>query len=320
MTIEEMKQKGKELILLNEAKNVHSFIKQDNDIVYGYINSTTIQDLLERIGKYIRLNLNLGDRTWKEVLEEKFPNNIDVESLCYILDAYRDHNDANLGLDNYLNSRDHLHELNRQVDYWLYNINSIFMYNIKKEYLLEPLTDYTKDMYAYNVTYGLSLLMLNGVARNNYEGIPYSYFMSELTQLGRRKKYLDDRDFEYEYKYDLIGYSLGGYGLYNAARTSIKSDYQMGKMAHLFYNGLKVGVSLDHYFKIIDKMIDNIVNKKDDIDPEEYIDASNVPELTDEDKLGMIKGHIVYTLNKAKADGLQVDQEYIDSIVQEVTK
>lgn len=320
MTIEEMKQKGKELILLNESKNIHSFIKQDNDIVYGYINSITIQDLLERIGKYIRLNLNLGDRTWKEVLEEKFPNNIDVESLCYILDAYKDHNDANLGLDNYLNSRDHLHELNRQVDYWLYNINSIFMYNIKKEYLLEPLTDYTKDMYAYNVIYGLSLLMLNGVARNNYEGIPYNYFMSELTQLGRRKKYLDDRDFEYEYKYDLIGYSLGGYGLYSTARTSIKSDYQMGKMAHLFYNGLKVGVSMDHYFKIIDQMIENLNKANDpDIRPEDT-EELEVPELTDEDKLGMIKGHIVDVLTKAKADGLQVDQEYIDSIVEQVTK
>lgn len=319
MTIEEMKQKGKELILLTEAKNVHSFIKQDNDIVYGYINSTTIQDLLERIGNYIKLNINLGDRTWKEVLEEKFPNNIDVESLRYILNAYQDHNDANLGLDNYLDSRDHLHELNRQIDYWLYNINSIFLYNIKKEYLLEPLTDYTKDMYAYNVIYGLSLLMLNGVARNNYEGIPYSHFMAELTQIGKHKKYLDDRDFEYEYTYNLIGYVLGGYGLYNTVRNSIKSDYPIGKIAYLFHNGLKVGVSMDHYFKIVDKMIENITNPKDPIE-DELEDASNIPELTDEDKLGMIKGHIVYTLKKAKADGLQVDQEYIDSILEQVTK
>lgn len=319
MTIEEMKQKGKELILLNEAKNVHSFIKQDNDIVYGYINSTTIQDLLERIGNYIKLNIKLGDRTWKEVLEEKFPNNIDVESLRYILNAYRDHNDANLGLDNYLDSRDHLHELNRQIDYWLYNINSIFLYNIKKEYLLEPLTEYTKDMYAYNVIYGLSLLMLNGVAKNNYEGIPYSHFIAELTQIGKHKKYLDDRDFEYEYTYNLIGYTLGGYGLYNTVRNSVKSDYPIGKIAYLFHNGLKVGVSMDHYFKIIDKMIENVTNPKDPIE-DEFEDASNVPELTDEDKLGMIKGHIVYTLKKAKADGLQVDQEYIDSIVQEVSK
>ena len=319
MTIEETKQKGKELILLNEAKNVHSFIKPHSDIVYGYINSTTIQDLLERIGNYIKLNIKLGDRTWKEVLEEKFPNNIDVESLRYILNAYQDHNDANLGLDNYLDSRDHLHELNRQIDYWLYNINSIFLYNIKKEYLLEPLTDYTKDMYAYNVIYGLSLLMLNGVAKNNYEGIPYSHFMAELTQLGRRKKYLDDRDFEYEYTYNLIGYSLGGYGLYNTVRNSVKSDYPIGKIAYLFHNGLKVGVSMDHYFKIIDKMMENVTNPKDPIE-DEFEDASNVPELTDEDKLGMIKGHIVYTLKKAKADGLQVDQEYIDSIVQEVSK
>lgn len=319
MTIEEMKQKGKELILLTEAKNVHSFIKQDNDIVYGYINSSTILDLLERIGNYIKLNIKLGDRTWKEILEEKFPNNIDVESLRYILNAYQDHNDANLGLDNYLDSRDHLHELNRQIDYWLYNINSIFLYNIKKEYLLEPLTDYTKDMYAYNVIYGLSLLMLNGVARNNYEGIPYSHFMAELTQIGKHKKYLDDRDFEYEYTYNLIGYVLGGYGLYNTVRNSIKSDYPIGKIAYLFHNGLKVGVSMDHYFKIIDKMIENITNPKDPIE-DELEDASIVPELTDEDKLGMIKGHIVYTLKKAKADGLQVDQEYIDSIVEQVTK
>lgn len=319
MTIEEMKQKGKELILLTEAKNVHSFIKPHSDIVYGYINSTTIQDLLERIGNYIKLNIKLGDRTWKEVLEEKFPNNIDVESLRYILNAYQDHNDANLGLDNYLDSRDHLHDLNRQIDYWLYNINSIFLYNIKKEYLLEPLTDYTKDMYAYNVIYGLSLLMLNGVAKNSYEGIPYSHFMAELTKVGKHKKYLDDRDFEYEYAYNLIGYALGGYGLYNTVRNSVKSDYPMGKIAYLFHNGLKVGVSMDHYFKIIDKMIENVVNPKDPIE-DELEDASNVPELTDEDKLGMIKGHIVYTLKKAKADGLQVDQEYIDSIVQEVTK
>ena len=319
MTIEEMKQKGKELILLNEAKNVHSFIKQDNDVIYGYINSTTLQDLLERIGNYIKLNIKLGDRTWKEVLEEKFPNNIDVESLRYILNAYQDHNDANLGLDNYLDSRDHLHELNRQIDYWLYNINSIFLYNIKKEYLLEPLTDYTKDMYAYNVIYGLSLLMLNGVAKNNYEGIPYSHFMAELTKVGKHKKYLDDRDFEYEYTYNLIGYTLGGYGLYNTVRNSIKSDYPIGKIAYLFHNGLKVGVSMDHYFKIVDKMIENVTNPKDPIE-DELEDASNVPELTDEDKLGMIKGHIVYTLKKAKADGLQVDQEYIDSIVEQVTK
>lgn len=319
MTIEEMKQKGKELILLTEAKNVHSFIKPHSDIVYGYINSTTIQDLLERIGNYIKLNIKLGDRTWKEVLEEKFPNNIDVESLRYILNAYQDHNDANLGLDNYLDSRDHLHDLNRQIDYWLYNINSIFLYNIKKEYLLEPLTDYTKDMYAYNVIYGLSLLMLNGVAKNNYEGIPYSHFMAELTQIGKHKKYLDDRDFEYEYTYNLIGYALGGYGLYNTVRNSVKSDYPIGKIAYLFHNGLKVGVSMDHYFKIIDKMMENVTSPKDPIE-DELEDASNVPELTDEDKLGMIKGHIIYTLKKAKADGLQVDQEYIDSIVEQVTK
>ena len=143
--------------------------------------------------------------------------------------------------------------------------------------------------------------------------------MAELTKVGKHKKYLDDRDFEYEYTYNLIGYALGGYGLYNTVRNSVKSDYPMGKIAYLFHNGLKVGVSMDHYFKIIDKMIENVTNPKDPIE-DEFEDASNVPELTDEDKLGMIKGHIIYTLKKAKADGLQVDQEYIDSIVQEVSK
>lgn len=320
MTIEEMKQKGKELILLTEAKNVHSFIKPHSDIVYGYINSTTIQDLLERIGNYIKLNINLQDNDWNAAIQERFPTNLDVESLRYILKAYKDNNDTNLGLDNYLDSRDNIHNINKQVEFCLHHMNNIYMYNIKKEYLLEPLTDYTKDMFAYNVTYTLSLLMLNAVAKNSYEGIPYKYFMSELTTLGRHKKFLDDKDFEYEYTYDLIGYNLGGFGLYNVVRGSSKSNYPLGKIAYLFYHGLTVGVSMDHYFKIIDQMIENLNKANDpDIRPEDT-EELEVPELTDEDKLGMIKGHIVYTLKKAKADGLQVDQEYIDSIVEQVTK
>ena len=149
MLIQDIKAKSRELIEKQESKL--KYVQPNFENYSGSIHSYDLQDLLQILGKVVYNVLGKKDDTFvlKDALK-KFNNDLpNTGSLLYILKAYGKDNDANLGLENYLNSNSGSTNALRHFEAEFNNLSMIFKYNVDKEYLTSPLKEYTKDMFAY---------------------------------------------------------------------------------------------------------------------------------------------------------------------------
>ena len=315
MTIEEIREKSKELIA--ERESSLKYQKLNLTDYSGSIHSTDIRKLLTLVSivAYNILGKNVQEEFILSKAMEEFNKDIpNVLSLAYILNAYRTKDDCNLGLENYLNSKDGSPKALRHFELEYNSMQIIFKYNLTNEYALAPLENYTKEMFAYKWLMCLAYIMLDRLAKNRLEDIPYVSILSELTATGTQVKFLDDRDYDYIFNYDQVMYSLGGTGLANTLYMSERENSPMEKLGNLFYNGLRIGINLDTYFKVAEQLINTKFqeqqNRETDMD-----NTESEFDLTDEDKIAMLKGHITEIIKTAKKNKLELPSDFFTGLL-----
>jgi hypothetical protein len=318
MLIQDIKTKSRDLIRENETKLKYTQV--DVDKYLGSVNSHDLRELLELIGKTAYNILgkeNKGkDFDPKEAIKAFNGDIPNVFSLSYILNAYRNNDDANLGLENYLNSFTGSSNALKHFDIEFSTLNIIFKYNVKNEYLTSPLTEYTKDLFAYKWILCMAYLMIDLYAKNDVESIPYGSILSDLTNQGIHKRFLDDKDFDYTFHYDDIMYAMGGTGLATILKDSNKADTPMYKLSYLLYNGFKIGINLDNYFKIATKLLETKFYKNESEQIESEGKNTEEMDLTDEDRIALLKGHITEVLKKAEENGLTLSKEFFNDLLE----
>ena len=319
MLIQDIKAKSKELIEKQESKL--KYVQPNFENYSGSIHSYDLQDLLEILGKVVYNVLGKKDDTFvlKDALK-KFNNDLpNTGSLLYILKAYGKDDDANLGLENYLNSNSGSTNALRHFEAEFNNLSMIFKYNVDKEYLTSPLKEYTKDMFAYKWCLCMVYLMIDFLSKSDTETIPYKSILSGLTGIGVHRRYLDDKDYDYLFTYNEVMYSLGGIGLVDVVTETINADTNLGKLAHLLYHGLTIGLDLDSYFKIANKLLEVnfYLNESEQAAAEVEQEGTKELELTDEDRKAMLIGHIKMLISKAKENNLDFTLEDIKNAIEE---
>lgn len=319
MLIQDIKAKSRELIEKQESKL--RYVQPNFENYSGSIHSYDLEELLHILGK-VAFNI-LGKKDDSFVLKDaikKFNNDLpNIQSLLYILKAYRNNDDANLGLENYLNSPEYSTNALRHFEAELNNLNMIFKYNVDKEYLVSPLADYTKDMFAYKWCLCMAYLMIDILSTLDSENIPYKSILSGLTSIGVHRRYLDDKDYDYLFNYNEVMYSLGGIGLVDVVKESINETTYMGKLAYLLYHGLTIGINLDTYFKIANKLLEVnfYLNDNEQAAAQVEQEATEELELTDEDRKAMLIGHVKMLVSKAKENNLDFTLEDIKNAIEE---
>lgn len=319
MLIQDIKAKSRELIEKQESKL--KYVQPNFENYSGSIHSYDLQDLLEILGKVVYNVLGKKDDSFilKDALK-KFNNDLpNTGSLLYILKAYGKDNDANLGLENYLNSNSGSTNALRHFEAEFNNLSMIFKYNVDKEYLTSPLKEYTKDMFAYKWCLCMVYLMIDFLSESDTETIPYKSILSGLTGIGVHRRYLDDKDYDYLFTYNEVMYSLGGIGLVDVVTETINADTNLGKLAHLLYHGLTIGLDLDTYFKIANKLLEVnfYLNDSEQAAAQVEQEATEELELTDEDRKAMLMGHIKMLISKAKENNLDFTLEDIKNAIEE---
>lgn len=319
MLIQDIKAKSRELI--EKQESTLRYVQPNFENYSGSIHSYDLEELLHILGKVAYNILGKKDDSFdlKEALK-KFNNDLpNTQSLLYILKAYRNNDDANLGLENYLNSPEGSTNALRHFEAEFNNLNMIFKYNVDKEYLTSPLPEYTKDMFAYKWCLCMVYLMVDILSTSDTEAIPYKSILSGLTGIGVHRRYLDDKDYDYLFTYNEIMYSLGGIGLVDVVRESINETTYMGKLAYLLYHGLTIGINLDAYFKIANKLLEVnfYLNESEQAAAEVEQKETEELELTDEDRKAMLMGHIKMLISKAKENNLDFTLEDIKNAIEE---
>lgn len=319
MLIQDIKAKSRELIEKQESKL--RYVQPNFENYSGSIHSYDLEELLRILGKVAYKILGKKDDSFdiKEALK-KFNNDLpNFQSLLYILKSYRNNDDANLGLENYLNSPEGSTNALRHFEAEFNNLSMIFKYNVDKEYLVSPLADYTKDMFAYKWCLCMAYLMIDILSTSDSENIPYKSILSGLTGIGVHRRYLDDKDYDYLFTYNDVMYSLGGIGLVDVVRESINETTYMGKLAYLLYHGLTIGINLDTYFKIANKLLEVnfYLNESEQATAEVEQEATEELELTDEDRKAMLIGHVKMLVSKAKENNLDFTLEDIKNAIEE---
>lgn len=319
MLTQDIKAKSRELIEKQESKL--KYVQPNFENYSGSIHSYDLQDLLEILGKVVYNVLGKKDDTFvlKDAIK-KFNNDLpNTGSLLYILKAYGKDDDANLGLENYLNSNSGSTNALRHFEAEFNNLSMIFKYNVDKEYLTSPLKEYTKDMFAYKWCLCMVYLMIDFLSKSDTETIPYKSVLSGLTGIGVHRRYLDDKDYDYLFTYNDVMYSLGGIGLVDVITESINETTNMGKLAYLLYHGLTIGLDLDTYFKIANKLLEVnfYLNENEQAAAEVEQEGTKELELTDEDRKAMLMGHIKMLISKAKENNLDFTLEDIKNAIEE---
>jgi hypothetical protein len=319
MLIQDIKAKSRELIEKQESKL--KYVQPNFENYSGSIHSYDLEELLQILGK-VAFNI-LGKKDDSFVLKDalkKFNNDLpNTQSLLYILKAYRHNDDANLGLENYLNSNSKSTNALRHFEAEFNNLSMIFKYNVDKEYLTSPLKEYTKDMFAYKWCLCMVYLMIFLLSESDAETIPYKTILSDLTGIGVHRRCLDDKDYDYLFSYNEVMYSLGGIGLVDVVNESITETTYMGKLAYLLYHGLTIGLGLDTYFKIANKLLEVnfYLNDNEQAVAKAEQEATEELELTDEDRKAMLMGHIKTIISKAKENNLDFTLEDIKNAIEE---
>ena len=319
MLIQDIKAKSRELIEKQESKL--KYVQPNFETYSGSIHSYDLQDLLEILGKVVYNVLGKKDDTFvlKDALK-KFNNDLpNTGSLLYILKAYGKDDNANLGLENYLNSNSGSTNALRHFEAEFNNLSMIFKYNVDKEYLTSPLKEYTKDMFAYKWCLCMVYLMIDFLSESDTETIPYKSILSGLTGIGVHRRYLDDKDYDYLFTYNEVMYSLGGTGLVDVVTETINADTNLGKLAHLLYHGLTIGLDLDSYFKIANKLLEVnfYLNDNEQAAAQVEQEGTKELELTDEDRKALLMGHIKMLISKAKENNLDFTLEDIKNAIEE---
>ena len=319
MLIQDIKAKSRELIEKQESKL--KYVQPNFENYSGSIHSYDLEELLHILGK-VAFNI-LGKKDDSFVLKDaikKFNNDLpNTQSLLYILKAYKFNDDANLGLENYLNSPEGSTNALRHFEAELNNLNMIFKYNVDKEYLVSPLQEYTKDMFAYKWCLCMAYFMIDVLSESDTETIPYKSILSGLTGIGVHRRYLDDKDYDYLFTYNDVMYSLGGIGLVDVVTESINATTNIGKLAHLLYHGLTIGLDLDSYFKIANKLLEVnfYLNDNEQAVAQAEQEATEELELTDEDRKALLVGHIKAIISKAKENNLDFTLDDIKNAIEE---
>ena len=319
MLIQDIKAKSRELIEKQESKL--KYVQPNFETYSGSIHSYDLQDLLEILGKVVYNVLGKKDDTFvlKDALK-KFNSDLpNTGSLLYILKAYKHNDDANLGLENYLNSNSGSTNALRHFEAEFNNLSMIFKYNVDKEYLTSPLKEYTKDMFAYKWCLCMVYLMIDFLSESDTETIPYKSILSGLTGIGVHRRYLDDKDYDYLFTYNDVMYSLGGIGLVDVVTETINADSNLGKLAYLLYHGLTIGLDLDTYFKIANKLLEVNFYLNDNEQAAAQVEQEATEELglTDEDRKAMLIGHVKMLVSKAKENNLDFTLEDIKNAIEE---
>lgn len=316
MTIEEIREKSKELIVERESNLVNQKVNLTD--YSGSVHSTDIRKLLTLVSlvAYNILGKNVQEEFILSKAMEDFNKDIpNVLSLAYILNAYRTKDDCNLGLENYLNSKEGSPKALRHFELEYNSMQIIFKYNLTNEYALAPLENYTKEMFAYKWLMCLAYLMIDRLAKNRLEDIPYVSILSELTLVGTKVKFLDDRDYDYTFSYDQVMYSLGGTGLADIINMSEREPSPMDKLGNLFYNGLRIGINLDTYFKVAEQLINTKFQEQNNVNTDTDNNESEF-DLTDEDKIAMLKGHITEIIKTAKRNNLKLPDDMFEGLLE----
>lgn len=321
MLIQDIKAKSRELIEKQEAGLTYT--KANFEDYSGFVRSTDIEDFLKIIGKvaYNILGKKGNEDTFvlKDALK-KFNNDLpNIQSLLYILNAYRHNNDANLGLENYLNSNEGSTNALRHFEAEFNNLSMVFKYNGDNNYLTSPLADYTKDMFAYKWCVCLAYLMIDLLSKSSDETFPYKTILSDLTNIGTHRRYLDDKDYEYLFVYDKVMYSLGGIGLVNNICGCATGNTNMNKLSYLLYRGFTIGINFDTYVKIANKLLEVnfYLNDNEQAAAQVEQEATEELELTDEDRKAMLMGHIKMLISKAKENNLDFTLDDIKNAIEE---
>lgn len=317
MLIQDIKTKSRDLIRENETKLKYTQV--DVDKYLGSVNSHDLRELLELIGKtaYNMLGkANKGDNFDPKEAIKAFNSDIpNVFSLSYILNAYRNNDDANLGLENYLNSFTGSTNALKHFEMEFTSLNIIFKYNVTNEYLTSPISEYGKGKFVYKWVLCMAYLMIDLYAKNDLESIPYSSILSDLTNQGIHKRFLDDKDFDYTFTYDDIMYAMGGTGLATILKDSNKADTPIYKLSYLLYHGFRIGIDLDMYFKVANALLETKFYKDDSERIEAEAKQEPELELTDEDRIALIKGHITDIVTKAKENGLSLPKDFFNDLL-----